>query len=81
MNRRDNVISIVNVTKNPFEVDPNLYELRINHSIIGRFHHSPEEGLAMCLLKAAQCAMEVETMARRSAFTPERGLVVRDGED
>jgi hypothetical protein len=48
------MIAIVNTTGHPFGV--NTYELRINRRVIATFKHKREDGLAICLQKAAAAA-------------------------
>jgi hypothetical protein len=50
------VIAIVNVSKNPSAFGVHQYELRINTRVIAKFEHVREEGLTVCLQKAAQAA-------------------------
>lgn len=47
------MIAIVNVSKPPKPIGVNEYELRINHAVVARFEHRREDGLAVCLQKAA----------------------------
>lgn len=48
------MIAIVNTTGHPFGV--NTYELRINRLIVATFEHKKEDGLTVCLQKAAAAA-------------------------
>lgn len=50
------MIAIVNVSKNSSEFGVHEYELRINARVIAKFEHVREEGLAVCLQKAAKAA-------------------------
>lgn len=50
------MIAIVNVSENISPVGTQDYELRINARVIAHFKHKREDGLTVCLQKAAQAA-------------------------
>lgn len=50
------MIEIVNVSASLKLFGVHEYELRINQRVIARFEHKREEGLAVCLQKAAAAA-------------------------
>ena len=50
------MIAIVNVDKLNSGFGWRNYELRINEKVIAAFKHRREDGLAICLMKAAKAA-------------------------
>ena len=50
------MIAIVNVSTHDDMFGVNEYELRINQRVIARFEHVRQEGLTVCLQKAAKAA-------------------------
>lgn len=50
------MIAIVNVSENPSPFGVHDYELRINREVIAKFQHKREDGLTVCLQKAAAAA-------------------------
>lgn len=50
------MIAIVNTGKNSSAFGLHEYELRINKSVVCTFEHKREDGLAMCLQRAAKAA-------------------------
>jgi len=52
------MITIQNVSKKLLKVGVQDYELKINNKLINTFQHSREEGLAICLKKAAIAASD-----------------------
>jgi hypothetical protein len=50
------VIAIVNVSEHDSPFGVHDYELRINELVIARFEHVREEGLSVCLQRAANAA-------------------------
>lgn len=54
------MIGIVNVTKEAQSTGPHRYALMINRDVLGYFIHNREDGLAVCLEKAAEAARKSE---------------------
>lgn len=54
------MIAIVNVSKHNSSFGIHQYELRINQKVIASFEHKREDGLAVCLQKAAKAAEEAK---------------------
>jgi len=54
------MIAIVNVSECPSHIGEQTYELRINERVLARFTHVREQGLALCLFRAACAAQEYE---------------------
>ncbi len=50
------MIAIVNVSENPSPFGVHDYELRINREAVAKFQHKREDGLTVCLQKAAAAA-------------------------
>ena len=50
------MIAIVNVSENPSPFGIHDYELRINREVVAKFQHKREDGLTVCLKKAAAAA-------------------------
>ena len=50
------MIAIVNVSEHDSPYGIHQYELRINSRVIAKFEHTREQGLAVCLQKAAEAA-------------------------
>lgn len=59
------MIGIIN-TGDVNESGEHRYRLQINQWVKGEFHHKREDGLAVCLEKAAECARHVEKQERES---------------
>lgn len=62
------MIAIVNVSKDPKPTGPHPYEVRINHRVIARFTHQREQGLSVCLYRAA-FAVAKEKLDRSTIFS------------
>jgi len=54
------MIAIINVSEHPSHTGEQTYELRINERVLARFMHVREQGLALCLFRAACAAQEYE---------------------
>ncbi len=54
------MIVINNIDKNPRNIGPHQYVLRINAKEICSFSHNREDGLATCLRKAANAVVMVD---------------------
>ncbi len=54
------MIVINNIDKNPRNIGPHQYVLRINAKEICSFSHNREDGLATCLRKAANAVAMVD---------------------
>jgi len=50
------MIAIVNITNSTKPTGIHKYELRINSKVIAEFDHTREDGLEVCLRKAADAA-------------------------
>ena len=55
-------IIIQNIDKNLREKGEHLYELRINNQVICEFAHYRENGLSVCLIKAASAARSASSI-------------------
>jgi len=76
------MIAIVNISKcdSPFGVHE--YELRINSQVITRFEHTREDGLIVCLQKAARAAekAELEKIDEMLKRMPPNSIITGRGE-
>lgn len=55
------MIAIVNITPHPQATGPHTYEVRINSHVVAQFEHAREDGLVLCLRRAAD-AVEDERL-------------------
>jgi hypothetical protein len=53
------MIAIINTGNNPLLTGVHEYKVQINYKVICKFKHLREEGLAVCLRKAADAVDEV----------------------
>lgn len=53
------MIVIINVSKEPKLKGVHEYEVRINREVICKFKHKREEGLDVCLTRAAKAVEEI----------------------
>lgn len=69
------MIVIVNISKHRGPWGEHEYELRINATVIATFRHKREEGLTVCLKKAAAAAERAkwEEAARANECNPGEG--------
>lgn len=58
------MIAIINISTHNDRIGENTYRLQINKLIVGEFTHIRNDGLAVCLEKAAECARDAEKMER-----------------
>lgn len=54
-------IIIQNISKEPTETGPNLYQIRINYLPVTKFIHFREDKLSKCLELAAEAVKFMET--------------------
>lgn len=67
------MIAIVNVSENPTPTGEHKYEVRINREVQAKFKHKREDGLSVCLIKAAK-AIEQQKYKRLQKIVDSLGV-------
>jgi hypothetical protein len=66
------MIAIINVAMHPAPSGPHPYEVRVNRELITTFVHNREDGLAMCLRRAADACDEAQAEEFREMISHTR---------